>query len=64
MVSNKELESVVEQVNAAYSRMEKRIAALEEALAAAKPAKKESSKKDLTFDLLCGIVRRYITYAV
>ena len=45
MVSNKELESVVEQVNAAYSRMEKRIAALEKALAAAKPAKKESSKK-------------------
>ena len=45
MGSNKELESVVEQVNAAYSRMEKRIAALEEALAAVKPAKKESSKK-------------------
>jgi hypothetical protein len=45
MVSNKELESVVEQVNAAYARMEKRIAALEAALAAATETKKQSSKK-------------------
>lgn len=45
MVSNKELESVVEQVNAAYARMEKRIAALEAALEASKVSKKESSKK-------------------
>ena len=45
MVSNKELESVVEQVNAAYARMEKRIVALEAALAAAAETKKQSSKK-------------------
>jgi len=45
MVSNKELESVVEQVNAAYARMEKRIAALEATLEASKAPKKESSKK-------------------
>lgn len=44
MVSNKELESVVEQINAAYARLDKRIAALE-AVQAAAPAKKESSKK-------------------
>lgn len=42
MVSNKELESVVEQINVAYARLEKRIAALEEAAAAAKP---KTSKK-------------------
>ena len=45
MVSNKELESVVEQINIAYARMEKRIAKLEAALEAAKTPKKESSKK-------------------
>ena len=45
MVSNKELESVVEQINAAYARLDKRITALEEALAEAKAPKKESSKK-------------------
>lgn len=45
MVSNKELESVVEQVNIAYARMEKRIVALEAALEAATKPKKESSKK-------------------
>ena len=44
MVSNKELESVVEQINAAYVRLDKRIAALEAAQASV-PAKKESSKK-------------------
>lgn len=47
MVSNKELESVVEQVNAAYARMEKRIAALEAALAAATETKKQNFKKRL-----------------
>ena len=52
MVSNKELESVIEQVNDSYSVMEKRIAALEESIADIllenllnKPVKKESSKK-------------------
>lgn len=51
MVSNKELESVIEQVNDSYSLMEKRIAALEESIAGIllahldKPVKKESSKK-------------------
>lgn len=45
MVSNKELESVVEQVNSAYARMEKRIVALEAALEAATAPKKQSSKK-------------------
>ena len=45
MVSNKELESVVEQVNAAYARMEKRIVALEAALEAATTPKKQSTKK-------------------
>lgn len=45
MVSNKELESVVEQINAAYARLDKRIAALEAASKPATAAKKESSKK-------------------
>ena len=51
MVSNKELESVIEQVNDSYSVMEQRIAALEESIADIllahlhKPVKKESSKK-------------------
>lgn len=45
MVSNKDLESVVEQINTAYSRLEKRITALETELAAVKATKKESSKK-------------------
>lgn len=42
MVSNKELEDVVAQVNKAYERMDKRITALEQA---AKTTKKESPKK-------------------
>jgi|VirMetMinimDraft_7_1064189.scaffolds.fasta_scaffold715288_1 chaperonin cofactor prefoldin len=42
MVSNKDLEDVVAQVNKAYERMNKRITALEEA---AKTPKKESAKK-------------------
>ena len=42
MVSNKDLEDVVAQVNNAYERMNKRITALEEA---AKTPKKESAKK-------------------
>jgi len=58
MVSNKDLEDVVAQVNKAYERMNKRITALEEA---AKTPKKDC-KKDLTFRQMCGIVRRYITY--
>ena len=51
MVSNKELESVIEQVNDSYSLMEQRIAALEASIADIllahldKPVKKESSKK-------------------
>lgn len=45
MVSNKELESVVEQINIAYARMEKRIIALEAALQEAKEAKKTTTKK-------------------
>lgn len=45
MVSNKELENVVEQINAAYGRMEKRIVVLEEALKQATEAKKTATKK-------------------
>ena len=45
MVSNKEFESVVEQINAAYARLDKRIAALEAAAEAAKAPKKETTKK-------------------
>jgi|TARA_R110000822_G_scaffold288757_1_gene410040 hypothetical protein len=45
VVSNKELESVVEQINTAYARLEKRITVLETEIAAAKATKKESSKK-------------------
>ena len=51
MVSNKELDSVIEQVNDSYSVMEKRIAALEESIAGIllanldKPIKKERLKK-------------------
>ena len=45
MVSNKELESFVEQINAAYARMEKRIVALEAALEAATATTTKSSKK-------------------
>ena len=45
MVSNKELESVVEQINTAYARLEKRITVLEIEIATAKATKKESSKK-------------------
>jgi hypothetical protein len=45
MVSNKELESVVEQINVAYARLEKRIAALETALEAAVAPKPKTSKK-------------------
>lgn len=44
MVSNKELESVVEQINVAYARLEKRIAALETALEAEAPKTKTSKK--------------------
>ena len=60
MVSNKELENVVEQINAAYARLDKRIAALEAAQASA-TCQERKLKKDLTFGLFCGIVQRYNT---
>jgi len=47
MVSHKELESVVEQVNESYARLDNRIAELEQTIKklAVKTVKKESTKK-------------------
>lgn len=47
MVSHKELESVVEQINESYARLDNRIAELEQTIKklAVKTVKKESTKR-------------------
>lgn len=46
MVTSKDIEELAEQINIAFRRLEKRVAALEEP----KAPKSEAKKKDLTKD--------------